>query len=70
MGNKGAKMSEKYKPTHKEFEIEYIRDLSSDRHCEHVCSKDEYMKLYRYTSWLEEKYSKRVDMTKKKGYRF
>ncbi len=63
-------MSDRYVPTYKEFETEYVRDLNSEKVCEHTCSKDEYMKLYRYTSWLEDKYSKRVDMTKKKGYRF
>ena len=57
-------------PTFKEYEKEYIRDMSSEQRCEYSCSTDEYMRLYRYTSWLENKYSKRVDMTKQKGYRF
>ena len=60
----------KYIPTAKEFELEYCRDINSEQNCEHHCTTDEYARLYNYTRWLEREYSKRVDMTKMKGYRF
>ena len=58
-----------YIPTHKEFELEYYRDLSGEERCEHDTTTDEYMKLYNYCKWVEDQLSKRVDMTMRKGYR-
>ena len=48
--------NDRYLPTAIEFEKEYIRDLSSEDHCEHTQTKDYYYKLYNYTKWLEDKY--------------
>jgi hypothetical protein len=66
---KERKQGEKYIPTHKEFEAEYTRSLSSERLCEYSCTEDEYKKLYGYTKWLEKQLEKFVDMTMREGYR-
>ena len=59
-----------YIPTYKKFESEYCRTLGSEKLCEHSCTKNEYMKMYQYTTWLEEQLEKFVDMKKREGYRF
>jgi hypothetical protein len=58
-----------YIPTHKEFELEYTRSLGSEDLCEYSCTDNEYMRLYRYTKWLEKQLEKFVDMTMREGYR-
>ena len=45
----------KYTPTHKEYEEEYIRSMSSEQLCEYTQEQDEYRKLYRYMRWLEDR---------------
>ena len=53
----------------KEFELEMIRSLSSDRHCEYTQVSEEQRELI-YRIWLERQLEKFVDMKKREGYRF